>query len=142
MAGRRSRGSVRAGDAIGVGLHVDLGEWAYRDGEWRELYAVLPERSTAAVEAELLAQLERFERLVGAPPTHLDSHQHATRGGAGALRDPAAGERLGVPVRHFSMEIAYRGDFYGQDGKGAPHPEAVTAAALASLIESLPPGVS
>jgi predicted glycoside hydrolase/deacetylase ChbG (UPF0249 family) len=42
------------------------------------LHAVLdPELGTAAAEAALRAQLERFEVLRGAPPTHLDSHKHA-----------------------------------------------------------------
>ena len=25
-----------------VGLHLDLGEWAYRDGDWVSLYQVVP----------------------------------------------------------------------------------------------------
>ena len=53
-----------------------------------------------------------------------------------------AGERLGVPVRHFTPEITYSGAFFGQDGKGNPFPEAITVEALVSVIEGLPPGIT
>ena len=78
----------RDGD-LAVGLHLDLGEWAYRDGEWRELYVVVDDRDAAAVEAEVAAQLDRFEELMGRPPTHLDSHQHVHR--EGPASESAAG---------------------------------------------------
>jgi predicted glycoside hydrolase/deacetylase ChbG (UPF0249 family) len=53
-----------------------------------------------------------------------------------------AGQRLGVPVRGLGPGIAYSGVFYGQDGKGAPAPDLITADALVKLIEALPPGVT
>src|SRR5688572_7521781 len=37
---------------LGVGLHLDLGEWAYRGGEWVTLYEVVPVDDPAAVESE------------------------------------------------------------------------------------------
>jgi predicted glycoside hydrolase/deacetylase ChbG (UPF0249 family) len=46
---------------LGVGLHVVVDPAAGRD----------------AARATLLRQLDRFEALRGAPPTHLDSHKHA-----------------------------------------------------------------
>lgn len=125
---------------LGVGLHVDLSEWTYRDGTWEIVYRRAVEE--AEVAAEVDAQLARFERLFGRPPTHLDSHQHIHR------EDPLRavllelGCRLGVPVRGLTPGIAYRGDFYGQTGTGEPLPQAITAAALVEVIRALPEGVT
>src|SRR4051812_5062264 len=60
---------------LGVGLHIDLGEWAYRDGEWIALYQVVPLADHEAVFAEVERQLTCFRGLLGREPTHLDSHQ-------------------------------------------------------------------
>jgi predicted glycoside hydrolase/deacetylase ChbG (UPF0249 family) len=95
---------------LGVGLHLDLGEWAYRDGDWVRLYQVVDENDAQAIADEVARQVHAFECLIGRPPTHLDSHQHAHR------REPAqsvvqdAARRLGVPVREVS--VAYCGRFY------------------------------
>lgn len=128
--------------SLSVGLHCDLGEWEYRDGEWYARYETPPVRTADPVAAEIGSQLERFERLIGAPPTHLDSHQHVH------LEEPVRsatlrlGERLGVPVRGFTSGVAYSGVFYGQDGKGAAVPHAITVEALEEIIQSLPPGIT
>ena len=133
---------ARARPALGVGLHVDLSEWVYRDGEWLPLYEVVVAEDRAAVEAEVAAQLAQFVSLFGHEPTHLDSHQHLH------LVEPLhsilveTGLRLGVPVRGCTPGIAYRGDFYGQTGRGEPLAEAITLDALLELLSSLPPGVS
>ena len=141
-AAERAADYARSRESLSVGLHLDLGEWAYRDDEWRPLYEVLPAETPEAVEAELGSQLERFERLLGRPPTHLDSHQHVHREEPARSAALAAGERLGVPVRHLSPGVEYRGDFYGQDGRGEAVPDAITAEALIGLIEKLPSGVT
>jgi len=62
-----------------LGLHLDLGEWTYLGGRWRKLYGVVALEDPVAVRDECERQLESFERLVGRPPTHLDSHQHVHR---------------------------------------------------------------
>ena len=61
---------------LSLGLHLDLGEWSYRDGEWRQVYQMVPADDMVAVEAEILRQIELFRQLAGRDPTHLDSHQH------------------------------------------------------------------
>ena len=104
---------------VSVGLHVDLGEWVYRGGEWATLYQVVDPNDAAAVDAELSGQIGRFVRLLGRLPTHLDSHQHAHRQEPLRSRLLAAGDRLGVPVRGASSAVAYCGGFYGQSGRGA-----------------------
>jgi chitin disaccharide deacetylase len=127
---------------LGVGLHFDLGEWAYEDAGWQARYEVLAGGARGTIEAELQSQLERFERLVGRAPDHLDSHQHVHRDEPvrGVVR--TASEQLGVPVRELTPGIRYQGGFYGQDGKGRPLPDAITADALIEVIEALPPGVT
>jgi chitin disaccharide deacetylase len=125
---------------LSLGLHVDLGEWAYRGEDWVLLYQVVPFHDTAAVADEVSRQLMTFRRLVGKDPTHIDSHQHVH------LREPlrtvltAVARELTVPLRHCSADICYRGDFYGQTAHGAPFPDAISVGALINILGTLPPG--
>lgn len=128
--------------SLSVGLHLDLGEWAYRDGEWWPCYEVLATQAADAVAEEIDRQLRRFERLMGRAPTHLDSHQHVHREQPVRAALLRVGERLGVPVREATAGIAYSGVFYGHDGKGTPAPAAITVDALVEAIESLSPGTT
>ena len=129
------------GKSLSVGLHLELGESFYRDGEWHARYEVAPQTADA-VRGEITSQLDRFERLMGRPPTHLDSHQHVH------LTEPTrtplvlAAERLGVPVRGCTPGITYSGAFYGQDHHELPFPEAIMVEALIGEIERLEPGVT
>jgi chitin disaccharide deacetylase len=133
---------VRRQPGLDVGLHLDLGEWYYVDGDWQARYEVIDTADAAAVEEELGAQLETFRRLFDRDPSHLDSHQHVHRKEPvrSALR--RAGERLGVPVRDLDRRVRYRGDFYGQDGRGWPVPDAIAVDFLIGLLEGLPEGVT
>ena len=134
---------ARATPALGVGLHVDLGEWARHDRTWTPVYEVVSlEGDPQAVETEIQAQLERFHRLTGREPTHLDSHQHVHRWGplTEVFRRFAA--ELGIPLRHDLGGIRYCGDLYGHDEHGEPIPEAVTPEALIEIIRGLEPGVT
>ena len=134
--------AVQALPGLSVGLHLDLAEWAHDGVEWRPLYEVVDTADADAVAAELARQLDRFQRLVGRPPTHLDSHQHVHRSAPVQQLVLAAGARLGVPVRGHSAGTAYRGDFYGQTGKGEPYRQAITVEALCAVIASLPTGTT
>ena len=120
---------------LGVGLHVDLGEWRHEGGEWIRTYECGPP------EEELPRQLERFRTLLGRDPTHLDSHQHVHREEPVASLVSNLGRELGVPVRN-GGSINYCGAFYGQTGTGESLPDAITPGALIRLIEGLPPGVT
>ena len=127
---------------LALGLHLDLGEWVYREGQWLPAYEVVPADDSPAVTEEAARQLAAFRRLVGRDPTHLDSHQHVH------LREPVcsvlsevAGE-LAVPLRHYDPRIRYCGDFYGQTGKGQPLPEGISADALIEILAALPSGVT
>ena len=123
---------------LAIGLHLDLGEWNYQEGEWTLAYSHCDLDDAADIEAECRTQVERFRALLGRDPTHLDSHQHVhesepARGAAERL----AGE-LGVPLRN--RAIPYEGGFYGQSGKGEPFPDGITPERLIELIRALPPG--
>ncbi len=132
----------RARPGLGLGVHVDLAEWAFREGRWRAVYQVVATDDVDAVAAEVTAQVDTFRRLVGRDPTHLDSHQHVH------LHEPVrtavldAARTLGVPVRSCTAGLRYCGDFYGQTGTGEPWPEGVTVANLRRIIATLGPGVT
>jgi predicted glycoside hydrolase/deacetylase ChbG (UPF0249 family) len=132
---------AREHPALDVGLHLDLGEWAYRDGEWVATYEVLADGDEATVEREVRAQLERFGQLLGRPPTHLDSHQHVHRHGAAATVAQRLADELAVPLR-FGPEVRYCGDFYGRTGIGEPYPVGITVESLVGVLRSLPAGVT
>jgi len=132
----------RRNPEFSVGLHVDLGEWVYRDGEWVKSYEVVPADDRDAVAAEVARQLRLFRELAGRDPTHLDSHQHVHRDEpARAVLTEAAGA-LGVPSRHFSPVVAYCGGFYGRTAKGAPFPDAISVAGLSATLAGLPAGIT
>lgn len=127
---------------LGLGLHLDFGEWTRQDAGWVALYEVVPLDDREAVAAEVSRQLAAFQALVGRDPTHLDSHQHVHREEPlASILARLAGE-LAVPLRHFDPGVRYCGAFYGQDHEGMPHPEGVSAEALLALVRRLGPGVT
>ena len=133
---------ARAHPELGLGLHLDLGEWEYAGGEWRSVYDVAQTDDAASVEQELGRQLEEFERLVGAGPTHIDSHQHVHREEPVRSAVARAAAALGgVPVRH-APGVRYVGAFYGQGRHGAALPKLISTEALVELIGELEPGVT
>ena len=139
-AGAGAAGALaRKHRTLAVGLHIDLAEWTLRDGDWHAVYLRVDTDDADAVAAELERQLAAFHRLVGRPPTHLDSHQHVHRDEPVRSIVLAHGRRLGIPVRHNSS-ARYCGAFYGQGRAGTPLPEAITAAALVRLLHELPDG--
>lgn len=132
---------ARSRPSLSLGLHVDLGEWAYDAGSWRPRYEVVPLQDRAAVAREVRAQLDRFIALTGDRPTHLDSHQHVhRRDPVRAVLDEVAGE-LGAPLRHFS-DIRYCGDFYGQAEDGATQLDWISPDRLMALLAALPAGTT
>ena len=127
---------------LGLGLHLDLGEWMLRDGEWKPLYTVVDIDDPEQVRRETERQLDMFIEITGRTPTHIDSHQHIHRGEPVLTVARRLGERLDVPVRHLRFGPHYHGDFYGQDSNGAVRPGWISAEALIELIERLPAGVN
>ena len=84
---------------LSVGLHVDLGEWAYRQGQWISLYEVVPRDDAAAVTEEVCRQLTAFRNLMGREPRHIDSHQHVHRTEPVCSILRKAAQTIGVPLR-------------------------------------------
>lgn len=123
---------------LSLGLHVDLGEWAYHDGDWVPVYEVVPLGDITAVGDEVSRQLAIFRCLVGRDPTHIDSHQHVH------LREPVRSvlieiaRNLAVPLRHCSPEVRYCGEFYGQTAEGLPLPDVISINGLLEILSALP----
>jgi predicted glycoside hydrolase/deacetylase ChbG (UPF0249 family) len=128
--------------SLSLGLHVDFGEWAYRDGSWVSLYEVIPLDDPKAIRREAANQLATFRHLVGEDPTHIDSHQHVHLRQAvhPVLLDIACA--LSVPLRHFSSEVRYCGIFYGQTAEGDPLPDTISVDGLLKTLATLPPGLT
>jgi predicted glycoside hydrolase/deacetylase ChbG (UPF0249 family) len=149
---------ARARDAgLGVGLHVNLtlGEPLTRGASLVESGGafVRDARRAAAradakdVEREVAAQIERFEKLSGHGPTHLDSHHHV--GLHAPVREVvlSAARELGVPVRSQdpgarartrSAGLRTTDYFFGESGPDAYWSLARTLRQL----RALPPGTS
>ena len=127
---------------LSVGLHLDLGEWVYRDDAWRTVYEVVALRDAAALAEETFRQLAVFRSLLGRDPTHIDTHQHVHREDPlrSLLRDVS--NLLAVPVRELTPSVRYCGRFYGQDGRGRPYPDAIGVESLIAILASLPAGVT
>lgn len=107
--------------ALSVGLHFDDQGVDFED--------------RAAVSSAFMAQLERFRRLRGAEPTHVDSHHHAH---AEVNRIALFSELvapLGVPVRH-GGRVRYLGGFWGQADSGAAQLCHVSREFLLELIRT------
>jgi len=139
-AAAEAAGYARRNPDLGVGLHLDFGEWIYRGGDWLPLYRVVDESDPGAVGAEIRLQLDQFERLVGRPPTHVDSHQHAHRNPPAITLLAEILDGCGIAVRDVSLP--YCGQFYGQDEKGAPHPEWISAENLLRIASEIGPGAT
>ncbi len=133
---------VRKDRRLSIGLHLDLGEWVYRDGEWVPLYSVVPTDDADRVTHEVKRQLAEFQRLVGRNPTHLDSHQHAHRQEPVRSIVARLAQQLGVPLREWTAGIRYCGDFYGQTGEGESLPDALSPANFRAILGSLSPGLT
>ncbi len=131
---------ARAYPKLSVGLHVDLGEWVFRDGDWTLAYQVVPTDQRDDVAAEVGRQLDAFKQLLGRQPTHLDSHQHVHRQEPVRSVLVEAARRESVPLRDCDEVVRFCGDFYGQTGEGDPYPEGITLENLLRILEQLPPG--
>jgi predicted glycoside hydrolase/deacetylase ChbG (UPF0249 family) len=107
---------------LSVGLHADVR---------KELSARDPVASSG-LRAALCAQFERFQELMGRPPTHLDAHHNAHR-------DPRAlpfflelAREHGLPLREHSP-VRYFSKFYGR-WNGETHLEQISEHNLARML--------
>lgn len=127
---------------LSLGLHLDFGEWTYKDENWTPVYNVVPLDEVAELRHEALRQITVFRTLTGRDPDHIDSHQHVH------LREPVrsvvleAALALRAPVRDCNQEIRYCGRFYGQTAEGSPYEEGITSDALVEILSQLPLGIT
>ena len=133
---------AKAHPAFAVGLHLDFGEWEWRDGAWLQTCHVVATDDPSAVAGEVERQIEIFHRLMGCAPTHLDSHQHVHQHEPVRSIAIAAAGKLCVPLRGIAGSIAFNGGFYGHGAKGTPYPEGVTVGNLLEIIRHLPEGAT
>jgi predicted glycoside hydrolase/deacetylase ChbG (UPF0249 family) len=112
----------RAAPELSVGLHVDLGQELTEPttGSPRGLCETLRE------------QLSRFEKLVGRPPTHLDSHHNIHRDPRWLPHFLAVATEYRLPLREHST-VRYFSKFYGQWG-GETHLEQISVESLARML--------
>jgi chitin disaccharide deacetylase len=131
---------VRAHPRLGVGLHAEISRW--RAPRRPPGFAWSEARLAEKAASELEAQLGLFRRLLGRDPTHIDSHQHRHR--APWLRPlfEELAAALEVPLRHFTPEVTFCGEFYGHDARGRADRRAISPTALIDLLSSLPRGVT
>jgi len=126
---------------LSLGLHVDLGEWVFRDQCWVPAYEVVPPDSQEAIADEVSRQLDLFRAFVGRNPTHIDSHQHVHRDEPARSRLLQVSRALDIPLRHFSA-VRYFGNFYGQTATGLPYPEGLNVERLMQTLAALPTGIT
>jgi predicted glycoside hydrolase/deacetylase ChbG (UPF0249 family) len=95
---------ARAHPSLAIGLHFDV---------WGEDERTFDTEDGEAVRAELERQIEEFHRLMGRPPTHLDSHRHVHREPHLFPLFVQAARPLGIPVRG-DGRVTFVGGFYAQ----------------------------
>lgn len=110
---------------LSVGLHIDL------TGEGTPPPIALDD--VADCRRHIAAQIERFTRLLGRTPTHLDAHHNIHREPRLTELFVAAAATLGVPMREHSA-VRYFPAFYGQ-WDGETHPEQISVENLIRMID-------
>lgn len=133
---------ARANPHLGLGLHLDMGEWVLREGQWIARYEYANRGDANAAAAEVVAQVARFVELTGRLPDHIDSHQHVH------LSWPELSEvvlsvadRLGIGLRGRRPQVAYRG-MYGQDRDGNSVHSHIGPHTYVATIRSLGAGIT
>jgi predicted glycoside hydrolase/deacetylase ChbG (UPF0249 family) len=122
---------AREHPALSVGLHWDGG------GEGQPEIDL---DDPAAVRDEFQSQLDRFQLLLGRPPTHVDSESHAHRSDALFPLFQELTEPLGVPLRG-DGRVRFEGGFYGQWVPGVTDLRHVSVRALRRMLrEEVGPG--
>ena len=112
---------ARAVPDLSVGLHVDLRTTGQA---W----------DADSCRGEILRQWACFERLMGRPPSHLDSHHNVHRDPRLLPAFLTVAQHYGVPLREHSS-ARYVSRFYGQWG-GQSHPEQISVEGLLRIVEA------
>jgi predicted glycoside hydrolase/deacetylase ChbG (UPF0249 family) len=108
---------------LSVGLHLKITDEYARPA--------IDVRTPPALSAELERQIERFERLAGREPTHLDSHHNIHLVPELAQSFAELAESRGLMLR--GSPIRYVPSFYGQ-WDGETHLEQIGAGTLVAIV--------
>lgn len=111
--------AARRRPGLGVGLHFEL---------------TAPDASPERARRTLAAQLERFQALMGALPTHLDAHHNLHRRPELAPCFAEIAARYGLPLREHGP-VRYFSRFYGR-WDGESHPEQISVERLLAMLAS------
>lgn len=133
---------ARGNQRLGVGLHIDLGEWKYTNGEWKEVYLRVDLNDPDSVRTEIDRQLQLFFELIGTAPSHIDSHQHVHLRNHVLPHATEVARRLGIPLRERTAGLRYCGEFYGQTGEGLAIDDALSIGSLEKILAGLGDGVT
>ena len=114
----------RTAPELSVGLHADLRN---------ELHATAADQGRR-VRDELEKQFSRFEKLMGRPPSHLDSHHNLHRDPKALPEFLDLAAKHGLPLREHSP-VLYFSKFYGQWG-GKTHFEQISVESLRRMLET------
>lgn len=128
---------AKTNNALGIGLHIDLGEWFYNNGNWDPVYQVITLDDITAVKEEIKTQLEIFYHIMGRQPTHIDSHQHIHQRLSIRPLFIEIAQELNITLRGCSNQVKYCGDFYGQCEDGSPYHSAISVNGLNQIISGL-----
>ncbi len=139
-AAREAAELAKTNPKLSVGLHFDVAEWRYRNGNWKVFYQVIDAKDAAAVEVELQRQLALFQGLMNRAPTHLDSHQHVHKSEPARTILLCAAAKLRIPLRACGSLVRHCGDFYGQTAAGQSFPSGISTSRLGEMIKRIEPG--
>jgi predicted glycoside hydrolase/deacetylase ChbG (UPF0249 family) len=112
---------------LSVGIHVNL-----TFERWDE--PIVDFDNHSACETEIAAQFERFEGLMGRPPTHVDGQHNIQRDLRVLPILALAATQLGVPLREHGP-VEYFPSFYGR-WDGATHPEQISPETLLAMVDT------
>lgn len=135
-------GYAKNNHALDIGLHIDLGEWIYNNGNWDPVYEVISLDDEITVRNEIKNQLEIFYQIMGRQPTHLDSHQHVHQRAKIRPVFIEIARDLNITLRGCSDRVSYCGDFYGQCADGSPYHTAISVSGLKDIVLRLPFGIT
>lgn len=133
---------ARENNDLSIGLHLEFGEWAFKDGRWTALYEVVPSKDERAVKEEIMRQLDLFDKRVGKAPTHIDSHQSCH------LREPIRSitseiaQNLKVPLRSCIPMVTHFDGFNGQGQHGTSSREQFRVESFTKILSYLPAGIT
>lgn len=111
-------------EELSVGLHVNF---------TNEAQCFVDLEDPRAIRAALRAQFERYLELLGAPPTHLDSHQHIHRDRRVRPFFEELADEHSLPLRD-RPPVVFKGGFYGQWEYGVSDRSKVSLQALERIL--------